>query len=81
LLFRCELFSDEAIANPLPVYEEIRNAGPVVWLERYDMWVISRFEDVRAALRADETLLSGKGVAMNEVLNNSGNTISATTCR
>jgi len=69
-----ELFSDEVIAHPFPVYEEIRNAGPVVWLERYDMWVISRFEDVRAALRADETLLSGTGVAMNEVLNNSGNT-------
>jgi len=69
-----ELFSDQAIADPYPLYEEIRNAGAVVWLERYDMWVISRFDDVRAALRADSTLLSGKGVAMNELLNNSGRT-------
>ena len=38
------------------------------------MWAISRFEDVRAALRADSTLLSGKGVAMNDALNNTGNT-------
>jgi len=69
-----DLFSDEAIADPYPLYEKIRNAGAVVWLERYDMWAISRFEDVRAALRADEVLLSGKGVAMSEELNATGNT-------
>ncbi len=67
-----ELFSDEAIANPYPLYEQIRNAGPVVWLDRYDMWAISRFDDVRAALRADSTLLSGQGVAMNDLLNGTG---------
>ena len=67
-----ELFSDEAIANPYPLYEQIRNAGPVVWLDRYDMWAISRFDDVRAALRADSTLLSGEGVAMNDLLNGTG---------
>lgn len=69
-----DLFSDEAIADPYPLYEELRNTGAVVWLERYDMWAVSRFEDVRAALRADKTLLSGKGVAMNDVLNDAGNT-------
>lgn len=69
-----DLFSDDAIADPYPRYEKIRNAGSVVWLERYDMWAISRFEDVRAALRADSTLLSGRGVAMNPALNNTGNT-------
>ena len=67
-----ELFSDEAIANPYPLYEQIRNAGPVVWLDRYDMWAISRFDDVRATLRADSTLLSGQGVAMNDLLNGTG---------
>ena len=69
-----DLFSDEAIANPYPRYEEIRNAGATVWLERYDMWAISRFDDVRAALRADSTLLSGAGVSMNDALNNTGTT-------
>ncbi len=69
-----DLFSDEAIADPYPLYEQIRNAGAVVWLKPYDMWAISRFEDVRAALRADSILLSGKGVAMNDALNNTGNT-------
>lgn len=67
-----DLFSDEAIADPYPRYRAIRDAGPVVWLDCYDMWVISRFEDVRTALRADSTLLSGHGVAVNPALNDTG---------
>ena len=67
-----DLFSDEAIADPYPLYREIRDAGALVWLASYDMWAISRFDDVRAALRADSTLLSGQGVAMNPALNDTG---------
>lgn len=67
-----DLFSDEAIADPYPLYMQIRDAGPVVWLENYEMWAISRFDDVRAALRADSTLLSGEGVAVNPALNGTG---------
>ena len=69
-----DLFSDEVIANPYPAYKAIRDAGPVVWLSQFDVWAISRYDDVRAALRADDALLSGKGVAMNDLLNNSGTT-------
>lgn len=69
-----DLFSDEAIANPYPAYKQIRDTGSVVWLSQYNVWAVSRYDDVRAALRADDTLLSGKGVAMNEMLNSSGAT-------
>ena len=31
-------------------------------------WAIGRFEDVRAALRADDVLVSGGGVAMNDLV-------------
>ena len=64
-----DLFSDEATANPYPAYRAIRDAGPMVWLSRYDVWAIARFDDVRAALRADSALVSGKGVALNDTLN------------
>jgi cytochrome P450 len=43
--------------------------GPVVWLARHRMWAMGRYEDVRAALRDDETFLSGDGVAANPVTN------------
>lgn len=67
-----DLFSDDAIADPYPAYQKIRDAGPVVWLSQYDMWAVGRYDGVRAALRADSTLLSGKGVAMNDLLNGNG---------
>ena len=69
-----DLFSDEAIANPYPAYQQVRDAGPIVWLSRFDVWAISRFDDVRAALRADSSLISGKGVALNQMLNDAGGT-------
>jgi cytochrome P450 len=33
------------------------------------VWALGRFADVRAALRADEALVSGRGVALNDLVN------------
>jgi hypothetical protein len=35
-------FSLESLANPYPFHEELREAGPVVWLERYGIWAMAR---------------------------------------
>lgn len=64
-----DLYTDAAISDPHPIYRTIRDLGPAVWLARHDAWAIGRFRDVRAALRADEVLVSGHGVAMNDVVN------------
>jgi cytochrome P450 len=64
-----DLYSDAAIADPYPLYRAIRDLGPAVWLRAHDAWAIGRFDDVRAALRADATLVSGHGVAMNDLVN------------
>jgi cytochrome P450 len=42
------------------------------------MWAIGRFDDVRAALRSDTSLVSGRGVAANDVVNRAGNPITLT---
>ena len=55
-----DLYSDEAIADPYPIYRRIRDLGPAVRLVAHDAWAIGRFEDVRAALRADTVLVSGR---------------------
>jgi cytochrome P450 len=39
------------------------------------MWAIGRFDDVRAALRADTALVSGRGVAANDAINGIDNPI------
>jgi len=64
-----DLFSDESILDPYPGYRAVRDAAPAVWLPEHDVWGIGRFDDVRAALRADEILVSGRGVALNDMLN------------
>jgi cytochrome P450 len=64
-----DLFSDAAIRDPHPAYRAIRDCAPAVWLPEHGVWALGRFDDVRAALRADETLVSGRGVALNDLVN------------
>jgi len=64
-----DLYCDEAIVDPHPRYRAIRDLGPAVFLRRHGAWAVGRFEDVRAALRADDVLVSRHGVALNDVVN------------
>lgn len=64
-----DLFSDESILAPLPVYRELRDAGPAVWLPEHKVWALARHSEVRAALRAEDILVSGRGVGLNSFIN------------
>lgn len=77
--FAADLYTDAAIRDPYPLYRAIRDLGPAAWLSAHAAWAIGRFDDVRAALRADDVLVSGHGVAMNDVLNSEGTRITLTT--
>lgn len=39
-------FSEVMKDDPFPVYARLRAESPVHWLERFDCWALSRFEDV-----------------------------------
>lgn len=41
----------EVTANPFPYYTELRNKAPVIWLEPFQCWALSRYTDVNFALR------------------------------
>jgi cytochrome P450 len=43
--------SPEVTANPYPYYAELRNKAPVIWLEPFQCWALSRYADVDFALR------------------------------
>jgi len=43
--------SPEVTANPYPYYAELRNKAPVIWLEPFQSWALSRYADVDFALR------------------------------
>jgi cytochrome P450 len=43
-------FSPEFRADPFRPYAELRELGPIVWLSRYGIWAVSRYEQVREVL-------------------------------
>lgn len=45
------LDSPETIANPYPIYHQLRATDPVMWDERGSCWVVTRHADVVAGLR------------------------------
>jgi cytochrome P450 len=64
-----DLWSDDALRDPYPRYRELRDDGPAVWLQRYGVYALPRFEDVRRALRDWQTFSSAQGVGINEDAN------------
>jgi cytochrome P450 len=74
-----DLFDDGAIENPYPLYRAIRDCGPAVRLPAHDVWAIGRFADVRAALKADDALVSGHGVGLNNLVNDQPARVTLTT--
>ncbi|MGI9414627.1 MAG: cytochrome P450, partial [Hyphomicrobiales bacterium] len=59
-------FSDDFLADPYPFHEELRELGPVVYLERYGIWSMARHADVHAALTDWETFISSAGVGLDD---------------
>ncbi|PEQ13625.1 cytochrome [Novosphingobium sp. PC22D] len=43
---RYDPFSRDVMNDPLPYYEALREEAPALYLEKYDTWVFSRFQDV-----------------------------------
>ena len=64
-----DFYAEATIADPLPCYRAMLEAGPVVWLERNGLHAISHFEELTAALRNTKVFISGKGVSLDEEVN------------
>src|SRR5438270_12822598 len=61
-----DLNSPAVIANPYPTYARLREEAPVDYVGDVDLWVLSRYDDVLAALRDAETFSSDlRGLANN----------------
>jgi 4-methoxybenzoate monooxygenase (O-demethylating) len=59
-------FSNEFLTDPYPHHETLREAGPVVWLERYGIWAMARHQEVRDALTDYQTYCSSAGVGLSD---------------
>lgn len=59
-------FGDDFLADPFRWHGDLRDAGPVVWLERYGIWAMARYAEVHEALRDWATFCSSAGVGLSD---------------
>lgn len=64
-----DLYSDAQLLEPFEAYRELRDLGPLVYLETLDAYVAARYRDVKEILSRPDVFLSGQGVMMNDPIN------------
>ena len=57
-------FSDDYVLNPYPYHEQLREAGPVVYLKKWDVFAVGRYAEVKAILEDPATFCSSGGVGL-----------------
>jgi len=57
-------FSDEFLTDPYSFHEILREAGPVVWLEKYGVWAVARYQQARSVLMDWQRFISSAGVGL-----------------
>ena len=62
-------FAENNLTDPYPMHERLREAGPVVYLERYRVWAMARHHEVYASLGDHETFCSGRGAGLSDFHN------------
>jgi 4-methoxybenzoate monooxygenase (O-demethylating) len=58
-------FGHETLEDPLPLHARLRDAGPVTYLTRYDVFALARYEQVHAALTDWQGFQSAAGVGLS----------------
>jgi len=58
-------FSNEFLADPLPFHEQLRELGPVVFLDAYGVYAVARYAEVHRCLTDWQALQSGAGVGLS----------------
>jgi cytochrome P450 len=70
-------YSDDALVEPWETYTALQNLGAAVWLEKYEMFALTRYDSVIRALKDASAFSSASGVMMNDPMNQvlRGNTL------
>jgi cytochrome P450 len=56
------------IDDPYPIYDRMRVEQPVFYYEPLDIYVLSRYNDIRAAFRQHDVFSSARGTNLSEVM-------------
>ena len=52
---------------PYPAHGTLRDAGPVIRIERYGVWAMARYKGVAATLNDWATFISGAGAGIQDL--------------
>ena len=61
-----DIFSEQTMREPGPVWSAIRESGSVVFLSARDTWIITRYDEVRDVLTDWKTFTSAKGTVFSD---------------
>ncbi len=64
-----DFFSDQVIQDPYPVYETLRELGPVVYLPKNDLYLVARYKEVSEVLLQPLRFVSSRGVSPIQKVN------------
>jgi cytochrome P450 len=68
-MVRYNPFSPEIMGgNPYPIYKQLRDEAPAYYIEEYDAWALSRFEDIWQASMDAEHYSAAKGTTSAHLL-------------
>jgi cytochrome P450 len=59
-------FAIEFFENPFPTHEALREAGPVVHLDKWNVYAVARYAEVHAVLNDPLTFCSSRGVGLSD---------------
>ena len=59
-------FSLDFLRDPHPAHEALREAGAIVWLEKYGVYAAARHAEVRHILNDPVSFCSGRGVGLSD---------------
>ena len=64
-----DLFDDDVLVDPYPTYARLRDLGAVVHLPANDVYVLTRYDAIRAALGDWESFSSAASIGFNPMVN------------
>lgn len=59
-------FSMDFLADPHPTHERLREAGPVVHLEKWNVYAVARYAEVWTVLNDPQTFCSSRGAGLSD---------------
>jgi 4-methoxybenzoate monooxygenase (O-demethylating) len=60
-------FADETIADPYTFHEALRDTAPVVFIEKYNMYAVGRYESVRTVMSEYTRFTSEGGIGLSDI--------------